>query len=89
MADGLKSSLGERTWPVVRDLLADIIVVHDDAIIAAMRLVWERMKIVIEPSAACAVAAALSDHFEDARKDQRVAIVLSGGNVDLNTLPWL
>jgi len=88
IADGLKTSLGERTWPVIRDLLRDIIVVDDEAIEVAMRLVWERMKIVIEPSAACGVAAALSEGFQSERQGKHIAIVLSGGNVDLDQLPW-
>jgi len=86
VADGLLTSLGSLTWPVVRDLVADIIVVDDDVIIETMRLVWERMKIVIEPSAAVAVAAALTDQLPSTTR--RVGVVLSGGNVDLSALPW-
>jgi len=87
VADGLLTSLGSLTWPVVRDVVKDIIVIDDDAIIDAMHLVWERMKIVIEPSAAVGVAAALTDRVPpDAR---RVGVVLSGGNVDLSALPWM
>ncbi len=88
IADGLKTSLGTRTWPVIRDLLEDIIVVDDAEITDSMRLVWERMKLVIEASAACAVAAAFSEDFRSSREGKRIAIVLSGGNVDLNHLPW-
>ena len=89
IADGLKTSLGSRTWPVIRDLLEDILVVDDAEITEAMRLVWERMKIIIEPSAACAVAAAFSEGFASRRRGLRIAIVISGGNVDLDHLPWI
>lgn len=86
IADGLLTSLGALTWPVVRDVVSDVCRVSDTQTIEAMRLVWERMKIVIEPSAAVAVAAALFGHLgADAR---RVGIILSGGNVDLAKLPW-
>ena len=89
VADGLLTSLGEHTWPLVRDLVDRIFVVDDDAIIAAMRLVWERMKLVIEPSAAVPVAAVLSERFREVAGGERIGIVLSGGNVDLERLPWV
>jgi threonine dehydratase len=73
----------------VRDLVDRIFVVDDDAIIAAMRLVWERMKLVIEPSAAVPVAAVLSERFREVAGGERIGIVLSGGNVDLERLPWV
>lgn len=89
IADGLKTTLGELTWPVVRDLVEDVLLVDDLATVAAMRLVFERMKIVIEPSAAVPVAAVLGQRFRALTGLERVAIVLSGGNVDLDALPWL
>jgi len=73
VADGLLTSLGERNFP--------------PEIIAAMRLIWERMKIVIEPSAAVCLAAILARPGEVA--GLRIGIILSGGNVDLDRLPWL
>lgn len=88
IADGLKTTLGELTWPVVRDLVEDVLVVEDVATIAAMRLVFERMKIVIEPSSAVPVAAVLTQRFRALEGLERVAVVLSGGNVDLDALPW-
>ncbi len=88
IADGLKTTLGELTWPVVRDLVEDVIVVDDVATIAAMRLVFERMKIVIEPSSAVPVAAVLTQRFRALEGIEGVAVVLSGGNVDLDALPW-
>jgi threonine dehydratase/serine racemase len=89
LADGLLTSLGERTWPVLCDHVEQVICVDDDAIVEAMRRIWERMKIVIEPSSATAVAAALSETFCLLDNMSRVAVVLSGGNVDLDRLPWV
>jgi threonine dehydratase len=86
IADGLLTSLGELTFPVVRDRVEAIVTVSEQAIIAAMRLVWERMKIIIEPSAAVAVAALLEKREQVG--GQRIGVILSGGNVDLDDLPW-
>ena len=89
VADGLRTTLGSNTWPVVRDLVERIILVPDSAIIESMRLVWERMKLVIEPSAGVGVAVALSKEFADIKGISRVGVVLCGGNVDLGKkLPW-
>ena len=77
------------TWPVVRDVVDRIITVDEDEILAALRLVWERLKLVIEPSAAVAVAAVLRPEFRTLGQGAPVAVVLSGGNVDLDTLPNL
>ena len=88
IADGLRTSLGALTWPVIRDRVAAVITVSEAEIVAAMRLVWERAKLLIEPSAAVAVAAVLTDSFRMAQPGRRVAVVLSGGNVDLDDLPW-
>lgn len=87
IADGLLSRLGSLTFPIIRKHAAGIVTVSEAAIVDAMRLVWERMKLVIEPSAAVAVAALLAqaDEFEG----RRVGIVLSGGNVDPDKLPWV
>jgi threonine dehydratase len=87
IADGLLTSLGSLTWPVVRDVVDRIVTVDEDAIVAAMRLVYERMKLVIEPSAAVGVAVAL--HGLRDVDAERVGVVLCGGNVDLDRLPWL
>lgn len=86
IADGLLTSLGSLTFPIIREKVAGIWTVDDPAIIAAMRLIWERMKIVVEPSSAVCLAAALARPREVAGK--RVGIILSGGNVDLDRLPW-
>lgn len=89
IADGLLTSLGERTWPIVRDHVERIVTVGEDEIVAAMRLAWERAKFLIEPSAAVALAAALSDEFRALAGLERVAVLLTGGNVDLDRLPWV
>lgn len=86
IADGLLTSLGDRTFAIIRRHVRDIVTVSDDAIIRAMRLVWERMKIIIEPSAAVPLAAVLERRLESDGK--RIGIILSGGNLDLDRLPW-
>ncbi|MDD5542368.1 MAG: pyridoxal-phosphate dependent enzyme [Acidobacteriia bacterium] len=87
IADGLRSSLGEKTFAVIRELVDDIVTVEEDEIVAAMRHVWERMKIIIEPSSAVPVAAALF-HKISGMAGKRVGIILSGGNVDVDHLPF-
>jgi threonine dehydratase/serine racemase len=88
IADGLLTSLGELTWAILRRGLDRVVTVSEEEIVAAMRLVWERMKLVIEPSAAVAVAAVLGDEFRSLEGLERVGVILSGGNVDLDRLPW-
>ncbi|MFH1842568.1 MAG: pyridoxal-phosphate dependent enzyme [bacterium] len=86
IADGLLTSLGERTFPIIRRLVHDIVRVSEDEIIHAMRLVFERMKVVIEPSAAVPLAAVLA--HRESIPGRRIGIIFSGGNVDLAQLPW-
>jgi threonine dehydratase len=88
IADGLLTSLGDLTWPVIRDQVERVITVSDEETVAAMRLAWERAKLLIEPSAAVAVAAVLSEEFRALDGLARVGVVLSGGNVNLDALPW-
>ncbi|MBL6975111.1 MAG: pyridoxal-phosphate dependent enzyme [Deltaproteobacteria bacterium] len=88
LCDGLLTSLGELTWPVVRDLVEDVITVPDGPVVAAMRLVWERMKILIEPSSAVTLAVILDERFISLEGLANVGVVFSGGNVDLDDLPW-
>jgi len=88
IADGLLTSLGDWTWPVVRDVVADVFTVSDIQIEESMRLIWERMKLVVEPSAAVPLAVVLSDPFREQTAHQDIGILLSGGNVDLEKLPW-
>ena len=87
IADGLLTALSERTFGIIREHVQEIITVTDAQIIDAMRLVWERMKIIIEPSAAVPLAAVLSKPatFEN----KQVGIIISGGNVDLEKLPFV
>ena len=90
IADGLKVSVGEVTWPYIRDYVDDVILVGEQEIKDTMKLVWERMKLVIEPSAAVAVAASITQQFRGQYKDlKHVGVILSGGNCDLNKLPWM
>jgi threonine dehydratase len=86
IADGLRSSLSELTFALIQAHVDDIVTVSEDAIVAAMRLVWEIMKIVIEPSAAVPVAALLGRALGG--EGRRIGVILSGGNVDLDRLPW-
>ncbi len=86
VADGLRTSLKALTWHFVSNHVADILTVSEREIVDAMKLVWERMKIVIEPSSAVAVAAVLKNR--DVFAGQRVGVILTGGNVDLGGLPW-
>jgi threonine dehydratase len=88
IADGLLTGLGDLTWPILRDCVERVVTVTDEEIVAAMRLAWERAKMLIEPSAAVAVAAVLSADFRTLRGLQRVGVILSGGNVHLDALPW-
>lgn len=88
IADGLRTSLGELTWPILRDHLAEIITAEEEAIVAAMRLAWERAKLLIEPSSAVPLAAVLGEEFRQKPELRRVGIILSGGNVDLTALPF-
>ena len=84
VADGLLTSLSPRTLAVIRAGVADIVTVEEGAIIAAMRLLWERTKLLVEPSAAVGPAAVLAGLVPGAR----IGVILSGGNVDLDRLPW-
>lgn len=87
-ADGLLTSLGELTWPFVRDCVEAVVVVTEEEIVQAMRLLWERAKLLVEPSSAVALASVLCDEFRKQYGLRRVGIVLSGGNVDLERLPF-
>ncbi len=86
IADGLLTTLGEHNFSIIQDLVSEIIRVEDSEIIAAMRLIYERLKIVIEPSCAVPLAAILQQ--KERYKNRRIGIILSGGNVDLAKLPF-
>lgn len=81
IADGLKTHLSERTFSIIRENVSEIVTVSEEEIISAMRLLWERMKIVVEPSGAVALAGILSEKRQS--KGKRIGVILSGGNVDL------
>lgn len=87
IADGLRGSIGAINFALMQEHVRDVLPVSEAEIVAAMRLVWERLKQVIEPSSATALAAVLRHRTHFAGK--RVGVVLSGGNVDLDALPWL
>jgi threonine dehydratase len=86
IADGLRTSLGSLTFPIIRGHVKDIVTVSEEAIVTGMRYIWERMKIVVEPSAAVPLGAMLTNREKFSGK--RIGIILSGGNVDLDNLPW-
>ena len=86
VADGLRTILGNHNFPIIQNHVDQIIRVQEDEIIAAMKLIWERMKIIIEPSCAVPFAALLREKEKFA--GQKIGIVLSGGNVDLGKLPF-
>lgn len=86
IADGLRTNLGEKTFDIIQRHVDDIFTVTEEAIVEAMRIVWERMKIIIEPSSAVPLAAVLSN--KAIFQGKRVGIIVTGGNVDLKNLPF-
>ncbi len=86
IADGLLTSLGERNFSIILDKVDDVVSVSEEGIVAAMRLIWERMKIIIEPSSAVPLAAILEKKVDV--NGEKIGIVLSGGNLDLESLPF-
>jgi threonine dehydratase len=86
IADGLKTSLGQRPFAEIMRLVDDIVTVREESIVQAMRQVWEVMKLIVEPSGAVSYAAVVEGHI--AASGANVGIILSGGNLDLNRLPW-
>jgi threonine dehydratase len=87
IADGLRTNVGEPNFAIIKCYVDDIVTVSEEAIISAMRTIWETMKIIIEPSAAVPFAAIQQAKIDVAGK--RVGIILTGGNVDLDALPWI
>jgi len=86
IADGLLTSLGELTYPIIRDNVEQIVTVSEQAIIDSMKFIWERTKIIIEPSAATVIAVLWEKKID--LSGLKIGVILSGGNVDLNKLPW-
>jgi threonine dehydratase len=86
IADGLKTSLGKRPFAEIVRLVDDIVTVREESIVQAMRQIWEVMKLLVEPSGAVSYAAVVEGRI--AASDASIGIILSGGNLDLNRLPW-
>lgn len=86
VADGLLTSLGSITFPIILGHVHEILTANDDEIIDAMLLIWERIKIIIEPSSAVTLAIILKN--KELFRDKKVGVIFSGGNVDLTKLPW-
>ncbi|AVR45478.1 serine dehydratase [Christiangramia fulva] len=86
MADGLKTHLGDKNFPIILENVSDIIRVSEEEIFQALKLIWERMKIVVEPSSSTALAAVLRE--KELFRNKKTGIIISGGNVDLSRLPF-
>ena len=86
IADGLRTSLGERTFAVISRAVDGIATATEEGIVGAMRLTWEKMRIVVEASSAVPLACLMERTLDLA--GQRVGVIVSGGNVDLDRLPW-
>lgn len=87
IADGLRTNVGAPNFAIIQKYVDNIVTASEEAIVTAMRTIWEAMKIIVEPSAAVPYAAILEKKLDVAGK--RVGIILSGGNVDLDALPWM
>jgi threonine dehydratase len=87
VADGLKVPLKENTWHFVSHFVADVMTASEDEIVEAMKLTWQRLKIVMEPS--CAVPLAVILKNQDVFRGRRIGVIVTGGNVDLDRLPWM
>ena len=86
IADGLRSSLGEKTFPMIKKFVSAIHTVSEKEIISSMRFVWERMKIIVEPSSAVTMAAVLNNPASF--RGKKTGVIFSGGNINLSHLPW-
>lgn len=86
IADGLRTPLSKKTFEIIQKHVQDIITVSEEEIVAAMRIIWERLKIIIEPSCAVPFAAILQQ--KERFKNQRIGVIITGGNVDLENLPF-
>ena len=87
IADGLRTNIGEPNFAIIQRYVDDIVTVSEEAIVSAMRTIWETMKIIVEPSAAVPYAAVAKGKIDISGK--RAGIILTGGNVDLDALPWM
>ena len=93
IADGLLTSLGSLTFPIIQEYVDQIITTSEESIIKAMHLIWERMKIIIEPSSAVPLASLMEIMEQNNKvldfKGKKIGIILSGGNLDLSKIPWI
>ena len=87
ICDGLRAQIGSITFPIIQEHVDGIITVKELEIIEAMKMVWERMKIIAEPSSVITLGALLKN--QKLFSGKKVGLILSGGNVDLNELPWI
>ena len=86
ICDGLRAQIGSKTFPVIQNLVDDIIPIAEEDIINSLRMIWERLKIIVEPS--CSIALALIIKNKQLFKGRNVGLIMSGGNLDLDNLPW-
>jgi threonine dehydratase len=86
IADGLRTHLGDQNFPIIQQLVSAIIRVEEEEIVTGMQLIWERLKIIIEPSSAVAFAALLKN--KEAYRGKKVGVIFSGGNIDVKNLPF-
>jgi threonine dehydratase len=86
ICDGLRAEIGSKTFPVIKDLVDGIETVSEEDIIESLRMIWERMKIIVEPS--CSISLAMVTKNRNIFKGKNVGLIMSGGNIDLNSLPW-
>jgi threonine dehydratase len=87
IADGLRTNVGAPNFAIIQRYVDDIVTVREESIVAAMRTIWETMKMIVEPSAAVPYAAIIENRIDV--REKRVGIIVSGGNVDLDALPWM
>lgn len=87
IADGLRVCLGDKTFEVIKEHVSEIILVSEEEIVAAVNLIWKIMKIIVEPSSATVLAAVLKE--KDKFKGKKIALILSGGNVDITYNPQI
>ena len=86
ICDGLRAQVGSITFPIIQQFIDDILVVTESDIVNAMRLIWDVMKIIVEPSCSISLAAIIKN--KDKFSGKNVGLIMSGGNVDLNQIPW-
>jgi threonine dehydratase len=86
IADGLRTSLGDLTFAIIKQQVDEIVTVSEDSIIEAMRFIWERLNMIVEASCGVPVAAVFDEKFE--MKGLNIGVIITGGNVDLDNLPW-